>query len=175
MVTVGPALAPLAGGALAVFVSWRSIFVLLAILGLANLLFVWLLLSETGGKGLSSNFSTLAKHYRHLVASPAFVGYAIGGGCATTSSYAFVATAPFIFVNDLGRPVHEVGLYIAGLITGIWIGSLLTSRLISKISAKRLLIGSNLVSIAGAAVFLASKAGSFTTGQTIVCDGGATI
>ena len=29
--------------------------------------------------------------------------------------------------------------------------------------------------IAGAAVFLASKAGSFTTGQTIVCDGGATV
>ena len=29
--------------------------------------------------------------------------------------------------------------------------------------------------IAGAAVFLASKAGAFTTGQTIVCDGGATI
>jgi NAD(P)-dependent dehydrogenase (short-subunit alcohol dehydrogenase family) len=29
--------------------------------------------------------------------------------------------------------------------------------------------------IAGAAVFLASRAGSFTTGQTIVIDGGATI
>jgi NAD(P)-dependent dehydrogenase (short-subunit alcohol dehydrogenase family) len=29
--------------------------------------------------------------------------------------------------------------------------------------------------IAGAAVFLSSKAGAFTTGQTIVCDGGATI
>jgi len=29
--------------------------------------------------------------------------------------------------------------------------------------------------IAGAAVFLASKAGAFTTGQTVVCDGGATI
>jgi NAD(P)-dependent dehydrogenase (short-subunit alcohol dehydrogenase family) len=29
--------------------------------------------------------------------------------------------------------------------------------------------------IAGAAVFLASKAGSFTSGQVIVCDGGATI
>ena len=29
--------------------------------------------------------------------------------------------------------------------------------------------------IAGAAVFLSSRAGAFTTGQTIVCDGGATI
>ena len=29
--------------------------------------------------------------------------------------------------------------------------------------------------IAGAAVYLASRAGSFTTGQTIVVDGGATI
>ena len=29
--------------------------------------------------------------------------------------------------------------------------------------------------IAGAAIFLASQAGAFTTGQTIVCDGGATI
>jgi NAD(P)-dependent dehydrogenase (short-subunit alcohol dehydrogenase family) len=29
--------------------------------------------------------------------------------------------------------------------------------------------------VAGAAVFLASKAGAYTTGQTIVCDGGATI
>jgi NAD(P)-dependent dehydrogenase (short-subunit alcohol dehydrogenase family) len=29
--------------------------------------------------------------------------------------------------------------------------------------------------IAGAAVFLASRAGTFTTGQTIVIDGGATI
>ncbi len=156
MVTVGPALAPLAGGALSVFVGWRSIFVLLAVLGIANALFVWLLLSETGGKGLSPSFRTLARHYRQLIASPAFLGYSIGGGCATTSSYAFVAAAPFIFVNELHRPVHEVGIYIAGLISGIWLGSVLTSRLILKVPLKRLLVGANLLSVVAAAVFLAA-------------------
>jgi DHA1 family bicyclomycin/chloramphenicol resistance-like MFS transporter len=154
MVTVGPALAPLAGGALSVFVGWRSIFFLLASLGVANALFVWLLLSETGGRGLSPNFRTLARHYGHLIASPAFLGYSIGGGCATTTTYAFVAASPFIFVHDLHRPVHEVGVYIAGLISGIWLGSVLASRLISRVPLKRLLIGANLLSIAAAAVFL---------------------
>ena len=32
-----------------------------------------------------------------------------------------------------------------------------------------------LLVVGGAAVYLASRASSFTTGQTIVCDGGATI
>jgi DHA1 family bicyclomycin/chloramphenicol resistance-like MFS transporter len=156
MVTVGPALAPLAGGALSVFVGWRSIFVLLAVLGIANAVFVWLLLPETGGKGLSPNFRTLARHYGQLIASPAFLGYSIGGGCATTSTYAFVAAAPFIFVNDLHRPVHEVGIYLAGMISGIWLGSVLTSRLISMVPLKRLLVGANLLSVVAAAIFLAS-------------------
>jgi DHA1 family bicyclomycin/chloramphenicol resistance-like MFS transporter len=43
--------------------------------------------------------------------SPAFLGFAIGGGCATTSMYAFIAAAPFIFVHELGPGEYALGDY----------------------------------------------------------------
>jgi DHA1 family bicyclomycin/chloramphenicol resistance-like MFS transporter len=156
MVTVGPAVAPLAGSVLSISFGWRSIFLLLCLIGIANLLFIALLLPETGRARLNPDFSALARHYRQLISSPAFLGYSIGGGCATTSMYAFIAVAPFIFVNQLHRPEHEVGVYLALLVSGVWLGSFLTSRLIVRIPAGRLLVCANLMSVAAALVLLAA-------------------
>jgi DHA1 family bicyclomycin/chloramphenicol resistance-like MFS transporter len=155
MVTLGPGLAPLVGGALAEATGWRSIFLLLTALGVANLYFAWRLLEETAPETSSVSVSTLAGDYLGLLRSPAFLGYSIGGGCATTSVYAFLAAAPFIFIDELHRPSREVGLYLALLVSGIWLGSVLASRLISRISLKRLLIGANAVGCVAALALLA--------------------
>ena len=48
MVSVGPGLAPLAGGALSETLGWRSIFVALCALGVVNLALVAWRLPETG-------------------------------------------------------------------------------------------------------------------------------
>jgi DHA1 family bicyclomycin/chloramphenicol resistance-like MFS transporter len=61
MVTVGPGVAPIIGGAIAEYFGWRLIFVLLCALGVANFLFAWRLLPETrqpmahGGGSLARN------------------------------------------------------------------------------------------------------------------------
>jgi MFS transporter, DHA1 family, multidrug resistance protein len=154
MVTVGPGLAPLIGGALAAATGWRSILYLLTALGVANMLFAWRLLPETGPSGASVKLSRLTRDYWGLLRSPAFLGYAIGGGCATTSLYAFIAAAPFIFVGQLHRPPGEVGLYLAVLVSGVWLGSILTSRLIVSMPLGRLLIGANALGILAAFVLL---------------------
>ena len=154
MVTVGPGVAPLVGGALAAATGWRSIFYLLAALGVANLLFAWRLLPETGPSGANVKASRLARDYWGLLRSPVFLGYAIGGGCATTSLYAFIAAAPFIFVGQLHRPAGEVGAYLAILISGVWLGSILTSRLIVRIALGRLLVGANALGILASCVLL---------------------
>jgi DHA1 family bicyclomycin/chloramphenicol resistance-like MFS transporter len=154
MVMVGPGIAPLLGGALAATFGWRSIFFLLCALGVVSLTFAWGMLPETAPRAATIKASTLARNYKHLLVSPRFLGYAIGGGCATTSLYAFVATAPFIFVNQLHRPAHEVGIYLAILVSGVWLGSMLTSRLIAVAPLRRLLVGANAVSVAAAFVFL---------------------
>jgi MFS transporter, DHA1 family, multidrug resistance protein len=164
MVTVGPGVAPLVGGALAAATGWRSIFYLLAALGVANFLFAWRMLPETGPSGANVKASRLARDYWGLLRSPAFLGYAIGGGCATTSVYAFIAAAPFIFVGQLHRPAGEVGAYLAILISGVWLGSMLTSRLIVRIALGRLLAGANALGILAACLLL----GGVLTGQLSV-------
>ncbi|MDB5369287.1 MAG: Bcr/CflA family drug resistance efflux transporter [Roseomonas sp.] len=155
MVTMGPGLAPLAGGILAGTAGWRSIFYVLCGLGVAGFLCAWRLLPETGSVGRAPPGSaTLLQNYLRLIRSPAFLGYSIGGGCATTSMYAFIASAPFIFINELHRPPHEVGLYLAVLISGAWLGSMMTSRLVTRVAIGKLLIHGNLLSVAASFVLL---------------------
>jgi len=158
MVTVGPGLAPIAGGALAATLGWRSIFVALCALGIINMLMTWKLVPETGRRNAETSIKSLSRDYLGLLRSPAFVGYAIGGGCATTSMYAFTASAPFIVMNELHRPATEVGICLALLIFGYWIGSMIATRLIGRFAMKRLMVISNLVSIAAALAFLALAA-----------------
>jgi DHA1 family bicyclomycin/chloramphenicol resistance-like MFS transporter len=155
MVTVGPSVAPLVGGLLASGFGWRSVFYFLFALGLTGLVCSWLLLPETSQPGANTNVRVLMRNYGQLLASPAFLGYSVGGGCATTSMYAFIAAAPFIFVDQLHRSIHEASICIALLVSGIWLGSALTSHLISKVSVEKLLVRANLASVVSAAVFLA--------------------
>jgi DHA1 family bicyclomycin/chloramphenicol resistance-like MFS transporter len=156
MVLFGPGLAPLVGSILASTLGWRSIFLALAALGVVNLLLTWRLLPETGASGQSVDVKTLARHYRELLASPSFLGYSVAGGCATTSMYAFIAAAPFVFVHQLNRPAYEVGIYLGIVVSGIWVGTMVSSRLIMRVSIDRLAQRANLLNVGAAFGLLAA-------------------
>lgn len=156
MVTLGPGIAPAIGGALASTAGWRSILWLLSALGAGLLVLAWRLLPETARGGSDADVAVLARNYGRLLRSPAFLGFAIGGGCATTAMYAFIASSPFIIVDQLHRPAYEVGVYLAVLIAGVWLGSALASRLAGRTPIGRLLVGANLLSVLAAFAFLAA-------------------
>jgi MFS transporter, DHA1 family, multidrug resistance protein len=156
IVAVGPGSAPIVGGLMTSLLGWRSIFYLLAGLGLVNFLFTWRRLPETKSPSSTAHMSALAHNYVRLLKSPAFIGYAIGGGCATTAMYAFLTASPFIFTRQLHRADYEVGFYLAIMVLGIWIGSLLASRLIPLMAIERLAVAANLVSVFAIAVYLAA-------------------
>jgi DHA1 family bicyclomycin/chloramphenicol resistance-like MFS transporter len=155
MVAVGPGVATLLGGALTAGFGWRSIFVLLAALGVVNLAFTLWLLRETRPDAAPARASELARNYGRLLRSPAFLGFALGGGCATTSLYGFIAAAPFIITHQLGRPDYEVGLYLAVLVSGIWLGTVAATRLIPIFPIGRLTVFSNLLSVLASLALLA--------------------
>ena len=142
------------GGALATAFGWRSIFYALALLGFVNVLFALLLLPESHAPEGSGKVGSLARNYRRLLTSPAFLGFAVGGGCATTSMYAFISVSPFIFAHQLGRPAYEVGIYPAILLAGVWLGSMAATRLIPRLPIDKLAVWANAFSVLGALVFL---------------------
>lgn len=147
MVVLAPALAPLIGSMVAVVAGWRILLALLCLLGVANFLLAWRKLSETHPGTSSSNMGTLVHEYRGLLGSRQFLGYTVGGGCATTSMYAFIASAPFIFVEQLHRPESEVGIYLTIMVLGAWLGNLLCGRLLGRLPIGRLLVAGNTVSL----------------------------
>ena len=119
MVVIGPGAAPLLGGVLATVFGWRSIFYVLTLLGVAQPdLRPVAAAREPRRPRAPPRSSALARNYGRLLTSPAFLGFAIGGGCATTSMYAFISVSPFIFTHQLGRPDYEAGIYPAILVAG---------------------------------------------------------
>ena len=153
---IGPGLAPLVGSAVAALFGWRAIFALLATLGALTLLLAWRMLPETGTPSGVMSPRVMLNDYRRLLRSPVFIGFTLGGGCSTTSLYAFIAAAPFILTMELHRPLHQVGYYLALLILGMSVCNALTGRLAGRIPMARLLLRSNLLSLASAALFLLS-------------------
>lgn len=154
MITVGPAVAPLIGTLLVETTGWRSIMLLMSAFGVANLLLAWRLLPETRPADAGDG-SAFLRHCLQLVRSPAFLGYAIGGGCATTAVFAFIAAAPFIFTQQLHRPAHETGIYLALLVFGMWLGSALVSRMLGRFSMVKLMVRGNLASALSMLLLLA--------------------
>jgi DHA1 family bicyclomycin/chloramphenicol resistance-like MFS transporter len=154
MVVLGPGAAPLVGGALASFLGWRSIFYALSLLGIVNVIFAWTMLPESTAGGAPPRTRDLLGNYGWLLASPAFLGYALGGGCATTSMYAFISASPFIFAHQLHRPDYEIGLYPAILMAGVWVGSIAATRFIPRVRIDHLAVWANLGSVVALFVLL---------------------
>lgn len=154
MVTLGPGIAPIVGGLLSASFGWRSTLLALSLYGMILLVFLWSLLQETRPATAEVSVASIARDYRELLMTPAFLGYAIGGGCATTSMYAFVAAAPFLLIEELHRPPYEVGVYLGMIVFGFSIGTIIAARLIPGIPIGRLLARSSLVSAAAAMFFL---------------------
>src|SRR5690606_8392511 len=150
---VGPGLAPLLGSFLTLHLGWRSVFYVLVTLGAFTLFSAWYLLPETGSPAGQFRPRLLLNDYGVLLRSGSFVGFAIGGGAATTAIYAYITAAPFIITNSLHRPVQEVRFYLPLLVVVLSIGNAETRHSVDILSLERILIGGNASSVI-ASIFL---------------------
>jgi DHA1 family bicyclomycin/chloramphenicol resistance-like MFS transporter len=156
MMMAGPGIAPLIGSGLVMLQGWRAVFAALALMGAATLALAWRMAPETCMPTGRVSVRGLARDYAVLLRSRAFLAFAVGGGCATTSTYAFIAAAPFIIIEQLHKPLRDVGVCLFLVMIGAAIGNALTRRLAqSERLVNQLLLWGNAASMIGAAAFLA--------------------
>jgi len=168
VMSVVPALAPAVGGYLTAYIDWRASYVLLAVMGGLTLLVTLLILPETNRERIGgSSPGSLLTGYAILGRSRAFLGYAAGGACSTTSFYAFMSASPFIYENLLHRPTQEVGLYYIFLMGGVGAGSFLANRLSRIVGLREGLRIANFVTIAGAVLFVLFDVFDVLSGPTV--------
>jgi MFS transporter, DHA1 family, multidrug resistance protein len=109
-----PMLAPMLGGYLMLLLGWDAIFEVLAAFGVVALLLVWRRMPETHGANtkLPLTLRSVTLRYASLLENRRFLGYTFASGLAMSGMFAYIASAPFIFIDYFGmRPEHFSWLF----------------------------------------------------------------
>jgi DHA1 family bicyclomycin/chloramphenicol resistance-like MFS transporter len=151
-----PVAAPLLGGQILLFTSWRGLFVGLAVLGLLLLAATALALPETlpaarrHGRGVRRMLAS----YRLLVADRGFLGYSLALGLATGSIVGYVAGSAFVLQEIYGVSVQAYGLFIGVNAAAMIAASQLNAHLVSRVDPHRLLVLAGFAVVATGAALL---------------------
>lgn len=154
---VSPMIAPLFGGFLDERYGWRAIFVAMAILGAGVTVAAALLLGETAPRREASSLTATLRGFPTLLADKVFFAYTVALAFSSAAFFGFVAGAPYVVVEAMGRSAEVYGAWFILNAVGYMIGNFLTGRFGRRIGTERLVLwgtGASVLST-GLAVVLA--------------------
>lgn len=155
---LAPILAPLLGGQLLRFTSWRGVFLVLAAIGAILLITSFLGLPETLGpeRRRSGGIWDTLRTFRRLAADRTFVGYVLCAGLSMGAVFTYVSGAPFVLEDIYGVSPQVFGLLFGVNALSIMLLGQIGSRLVRLVGSRRLLIAGLGVAWAGGVLFLAA-------------------
>ncbi len=160
---LAPILAPILGGLLLRFTSWRGVFIVLTIIGTLLLLSALFGLSETLAPdnrqqgGISATLTT----FRGLLANRSFVGYALACGLAFAAMFAYISGSPFVIQDIYGLSPQLFSIIFGINALGIMAASQVNGQLVSRFSPSRLLgAGLTATALGGGALLAVVMIGS---------------
>lgn len=136
-----PILAPVVGGQLLQFTSWRGIFIVLGILGVLMIVAAVFSIQETLSQenriagGLKNTILTLKSLLRDRI----FVGYMLTQGFVNAAMFAYISGSPFVIQNIYGASPQIFSFIFAINGLGIILASQTTGRLAGKVKEATLL------------------------------------
>lgn len=129
---VTPILGPIIGAQVLYLVGWRGIFGIMALAGIALLVFTARNMRETLSpqKAIPLRAATIARNYWGLLRDRHFIFYTLAGGLGSAGIFTFIAGSPRILIN-----VYGIDPRYFGFVFGLGAASLITA---SQFSARLL-------------------------------------
>ncbi|NUR59180.1 MAG: multidrug effflux MFS transporter [Catenulispora sp.] len=159
---LAPILAPVLGGQLTRFMSWRGVFVVLALIGVALVAAAILGLKETlppeNRSGSGGGLPAILRTFRVLAVDRRFMGYILSGGFAFAAMFAYISGSPFVLEDIHGLSKQEFSYVFGANALGIMIVGRFSGRLIGRLSPSRLLAAGLALSFGGSTILLAATA-----------------
>lgn len=139
ILALGPALAPTLGGLMLLMFGWRSLFVLMTLIGFGSIAVIYFCLKETVVRDPSRlNLRELGRSYRMLLGNRQFLTAASVIGGALGAIYAQATFLPFILIDAVGLSPQQFGVAMLAQSGSFFAASLVVRSLMKRFNSTRL-------------------------------------
>jgi MFS transporter, DHA1 family, multidrug resistance protein len=137
-----PILAPTLGGIVLGWTSWRGVFVVLAVLGVAILTVTALALPETLPAERRRNGGVLGtvRDYGRLFTDRTYIGLILVAGLSMAALFAYVAGSSFVFQEQYGLSEQQFGFVFGAGAVGLITATQLNVRLLRRWTPSQILM-----------------------------------
>jgi DHA1 family bicyclomycin/chloramphenicol resistance-like MFS transporter len=155
---LAPILAPLIGGQLLNWTSWRGVFVVLTVFGALLLAVVAFALPEPlpADRRSPARLGRVMKTYGRLAVDRTFAGYALASGLLFASMFAYISGSSFALQGVYGLSPQAYSVVFGANGVGIVLAGQLNGRLVGRITERTLLLSGLLLGALGGVFVLVS-------------------
>jgi DHA1 family bicyclomycin/chloramphenicol resistance-like MFS transporter len=153
---VSPVIAPLFGSYLLLWFGWQAAFVTQALVGTACLVGMHFRLPESLAHDdrRPLHWDTITSGYAELFRDRTFLGASVVCGFSTAGAFAYITSAPFVFISLYKVPVEHFGWLFGSVAAGMVAASQINGRMSHRIPLWRVLRTANLVQLAAGILLL---------------------
>jgi MFS transporter, DHA1 family, multidrug resistance protein len=154
---VSPVIAPLFGSYLLLWFGWKSAFLAQATLGVAGLAGMHFRLRESLAHRdrRPLDVESIVSAYRQLLKDRTFLGASFVCGFSSAGAFAYIASAPFVFISLYKVPTERFGWLFGAIAAGMVIGSQINGRMPHRIPLWKVLRAANLFQLVSGLLLLA--------------------
>jgi MFS transporter, DHA1 family, multidrug resistance protein len=155
---VSPVIAPLIGSYLLLWFGWKAAFVTQALLGCACLAGMHFRLPESLSHDAKRplRLDLIQSAYKQLFNDKTFLGASVVCGFSSAGTFAYITSAPFVFISLYKVPTERFGWLFGSIAAGMVVASQINGRMPHHVPLWRVLRNANLVQLAAGLLLLAS-------------------